>query len=320
MFVKNMQLPIFILSYGKALLQAPWRFSLVYLSSVSKTSHDFLTRGLQKKYSWKELLCILISKKRLSEGYLIIDETDIDKSFAEKIQGLSWIYSHRKNKYIYGYHVVVIAWTNEKITIPLAWKIYRKDSGKTKIDLAMELIRYCLFTLRIQPKAFLFDSFYASENLLKYVINHKQFFYSQLPKNRKLAYQALKEINNGRPYWTKGGVIKGNIRVQVVRNRRKYYVTNKLGIDRKEQLATYKIRWKIEEIFRFVKQELGFERCQTRSLQGQNNHFGICFLLYAQLQDIAEKTQMTDYCIKQKATQDTYFAQKLYLATYFNPA
>lgn len=85
-------------------------------------------------------------------------------------------------------------------------------------------------------------------------------------------------------------------------------------------MATYKIRWKIEEIFRFVKQELGFERCQTRSLQGQNNHFGICFLLYAQLQDMAAKTQMTDYGIKLKATKDTYFAQQISLATYFTGA
>lgn len=320
MFVKNMQLPRFILSYSKALLQAPWRFTLVYLSSLSTTSHDFLTRGLQKKYSWKQLLEIFLNNKVRAEGYLIIDETDIDKSFAEKIAGLSWIFSHRKNKYIYGYHVVVIAWTNEKLTIPLAWKIYRKDSGKTKIDLAMELITYCLFTLKIQPKAWLFDSFYASEKILKFLINHQQVFHAQLPKNRTLDHIALKEINSSRPYWTKGGVIKGSIKVQVVRNRRKYYVTNEIGKDRKEQLKTYKIRWKIEEIFRFVKQELGFERCQTRSIQGQNNHFGICFLLYAQLQDIAAKTQMTDYYIKQKATKDSSFAQQITLATYFSSA
>lgn len=315
-----MQLPRFILSYATALLQAPWRFTLVYLSSLSNTSHDFLTRGLQKKYSWKKLLQILVDTKELAQGYLIIDETDIDKSFAEKIQGLSWIFSHRKNKYIYGYHVVVIAWTNTNVTIPLAWKIYRKDSGKTKIDLAIELITYCLFTLRIQPKAWLFDSFYASERILKFLINHQQVFHSQLPKNRTLDHIALKDINYGRPYWTKGGVIKGSIHVQVVRNRRKYYVTNISGMERKEQLATYKIRWKIEEIFRFVKQELGFERCQTRSLQGQNNHFGICFLLYAHLQDIAAKTQMTDYSIKQKAINDAQFATKLSLATYFSSA
>lgn len=315
-----MQLPTFIVTYAKTLLQAPWRFTLVYLSAFSNTSHDFLTRGLKQKYSWKTLLQLLLNNRLLSEGYLIIDETDIDKSFAKNIKGLSWLFSHRKNTYIFGYHLVVICWTNTRITIPIAWKIYNKENGKTKIDLALELIRYCLFSLGIKPKAFLFDSFYASERLLKYLINHNQTFYSQLPKNRKLNQIQLNLWNHGRPYWVGSGVIKGSIKVQIIRNRRKYYVTNNIGITRKEQLKIYKIRWKIEEIFRFVKQELGFEQCQVKSLQGQNNHFGVCFYLYATLQDIAEKTQMTDYCLKLKATQNANFVKQLDLATYMNGA
>lgn len=315
-----MQLPRFIVTYTFALLSAPWRFSLVYLSLITKTSHDYLTRGLQEKYSWKQILKILLSSRILSEGYLIIDETDVDKSFATHIPCLSWIFSHRKNKYIYGLHIVLIAWTNGTVTIPIAWKIYNKASQKTKIDLALELISYCLFTLRIQPKAFLFDAFYASETILKYLINHKQTFHSQLAKNRTLNHIALAKINDGRPYWGETGVIKGSIRVQVVKNRRKYYVTNVIGLSRQEQLATYKIRWKIEQVFRFVKKELGFEKCQSQTLTGQNNHFGSCFYLYATLQDIAEKTQMTDYCIKLKATLNQNFIDQLVLPTYMNTA
>ncbi len=184
----------------------------------------------------------------------------------------------------------------------------------------MELISYCLFSLRIQPKAFLFDSFYASEEILKYLINHDQYCYSQLPKNRKFNQIFLRDAHKGRPYWQGTGVIRGGIMVQVVKNRRKYYVTNRIGIDRKEQLQTYKIRWNIEEVFRFVKQELGFERCQSQSLVGQNTHFGTCFYVYAILQDIAAKTQMTDYRIKLKATRDENFVKQLALPTYLNTA
>lgn len=315
-----MQLPEFIVAYATALLSAPWRFTLVYLSAFSGTSHDFLTRGLKQKYSFKQLLKTLLSTRQLNQGYLIIDETDVDKSFGKKIPCLGWIFSHRKNKYIFGLHIVVVCWTNQQVTIPLAWKIYKKDSGITKIDLAMELICYCLFRLRIQPKAWLFDSFYASEKLLKYLIKHNQYFYSQLPKNRKLNEITLSQTNNGRPYWQETGVIRGGIMVQVVKNRRKYYVTNEIGVTREAQLQTYKIRWKIEEVFRFVKQELGFERCQSQSLVGQNTHFGTCFYLYATLQDIAEKTQMTDYCIKLKATQDKNFVKQLVLPTLLGSA
>lgn len=310
-----MQLPTFIVAYATALLSAPWRFTLVYLSAFSNTSHDVLTRGLQKKYSFKQLLQMLLSNKLLSKGYIILDETDVDKTFAKQMQGLSWIFSHRKNKFIFGLHLVVMVWTNGKITLPFAWKIYSKQSGKTKIDLAMELIDYCLNKVKITPKAFLFDSFYAAEPLLKLLIKKNQYFYSQLPKGRLFNKKALRDVNKGRPYWQEVGVIKGSIEVQIVRNRRKYYVTNEIGITRKEQLATYKIRWKIEEVFRFVKQELGFERCHSQSLRGQNNHFGTCFYVYGKLQDIAEKTQMTDYAIKLKATQDRNFVTQLGLTT-----
>src|SRR6266480_1146554 len=315
-----MQLPRFIVAYATALLSAPWRFSLVYLSLITQTSHDYLTRGLQQKYSWKQLLAVLLHNRLLSQGYLIIDETDVDKSFAKYIPCFSSIFSHRKNKHIFGLHIVLIVWTNKKITIPIAWKIYDKKSGKTKIDLALELIKYTLFILRIQPEAFLFDSFYASETILKFLINHKQIFHSQLPKNRKLNNILLSKTHNGKPYWVETGVIKGSIKVQVVRNRRKYYVTNAIGISREDQLKTYKIRWKIEQVFRFIKTELGFEHCQSQSLTGQNNHFGTCFYLYATLQDIAEKNQMTDYCIKLQATLNHNFVNLLDPSTFISTA
>lgn len=130
----------------------------------------------------------------------------------------------------------------------------------------------------------------------------------------------LSKHKKGIPYWTQIGHIKGNIHVQIVRNRKKYYITNQIGIPRKEQLDTYRIRWMIENVFRFVKQELGFEACQSTSLQVQHNHFGTCFFMYAVLQDIAVQTQMTDYSIKQKATLDRDFLNQLNLTAYFSGA
>jgi len=315
-----MQLPKFIEVYLRALLSAPWRFTLVYLSLFSKTSHDYLNRGLGQKYSFKNLLKILLNGKELNKGYVVIDETDVDKTFARRMKGAGWIYSNRKKKHIFGYHVVTAVWTNGRSTVPLGWKIYEKGGGKTKLDLALGLIKYCLFSLNIKPKYFLFDSFYASEEVLKYLINHKQSFVSQVHKNRKLDTLEVRHIEKGRPYWKKTGTLTGGIRVQAVKNRKKYFITNKIGITREKQLSIYKARWTIEEVFRFAKKELGFEKCQSVSLQMQNTHFGVCFLLFRILQDIAERTQMTVYQIKQKATLDVNFAERLNIMDYFTPA
>lgn len=313
-------LPEFIDIYLRALLSAPWRFTLVYLSIFSQKSHDYLTRNLKEKYNFKELLKLLLSKQKLDEGYVVIDETDVDKSFAPKMKGAGWIYSNRKKKHVFGFHLVTAVWTNQKQTIPLGWKIYQKGGEKTKLDLALELIKYVLFNLNIKPKAFLFDSFYASEEVLKYLISKKQIFVSQVHKNRHLDDEEVRQIEKGRPYWKKTGKLTGNIEVQAVKNKRKYFITNNIGITREEQLKVYKIRWDIEEIFRFAKKELGFEKCQSISLDAQNTHFGFCFLLSGLLQDIAEKTQMTVYQIKQQATLDVNYAKSLNLMQYFAPA
>lgn len=309
-----------IVTYCRGLLRAPWRFNIVYLSLRLSQSHDSLTRALHKRYSWKTVLNHIVQAHNLSEGYLIIDETEVMKMYSRIAHGLSWIFSHKENRHIFGYQIVMICWTNNRVTIPLGWKIYDPRNGKTKTTLAVELMQYCLYTLGIAPIAFLFDAFYASEHILKYLENHHQHYFSQVPKSRLFEGKGLKYHEKGRPYWTKTGYLKGHIQVQVVKNRRKYFITNHLGISRKEQLDTYRIRWNIEEVFRFVKSELGFEECQSTSQRVQNNHIGCCFLTYALLQDIAVKTQMTVYRIKQNATLDSSVADMLDVSVYLSSA
>ena len=55
---------------------------------------------------------------------------------------------------------------------------------------------------------------------------------------------------------------------------------------------------------------------KMRSLTVQCNHVGSCLLLYAILQDMAEKTQMTVYAIKQKATLERTFANQINLSPF----
>lgn len=283
---------------------------MVFLSSVIGVSHDHLTRILQRRYNWFALFRRLLTGHDLTSGYLIIDETEIDKSFAKAIQGCGWYRSYKKKKYLYGLHVVVLVWSDGKQVVPLRWEIYRKGSGITKIDLALKLLRYGTEILKVEPDAVLFAAFYASERILKFLVNKHLVFCSQLPKNRLFNHQQLKTINQNRPYWEGIGSVKGGIHLRLVKNRKKYYVTNNHSLSRKEVLSLYQKRWVIEEFFRVTKSQLGLERCQARSLRAQENHLGSCFLLFVLLQDMAEKTQMTVYQIKQRATSECGFIQQ----------
>lgn len=288
------------------------------LTNILNFSHDKLTRLLSLKIPWKIITKSIIKIFNLKNGYLIFDETDINKSYASVIQGLSWIYSHRFNRYIFGYHIVVIAWTNNKITIPLGWKMYQLNGKDTKTELALELLIYCLDVLEINPTGILFDSFYASEKILKYISNRGITFYTQIPKNRLFEGKQLKYHKDNRPYWNGIGKIKGKIRVKIVKHRKKYFMTNKIDQNQKEIRRIYSIRWRIEEIFRFVKQDLGLEKCECRKLQKQCNHINSCFSVYAILQDTILNTGLNEYEIKEKVINDHKYLDFIFMHMAFD--
>lgn len=103
-----MHLPKTIIPYFLAFLSAPWKFNIGCISLFSRLSQDALTRALGKKFSWRQYLQFFLRAVDLNNGYLVVDETDVDKSYANILDNLSWIFSHRKNKYILGYHLVVV--------------------------------------------------------------------------------------------------------------------------------------------------------------------------------------------------------------------
>lgn len=268
-----------IVPYLSALLYTPWRNSFLVLSQVLGISHDKLTRLVHVKFCWNRLFLFLLTRVGFQRGYIAIDDTEIVKMFSLTIPRLSWIKSHSEGRFIFGLNLVVAVWTNGTRTIPIAFKLYIPNSGVTKIDLACELICYCL-SLGLKPEAFLFDAFYAAEKVLKLLIQHGQDYASQVAKSRLLDGVAVKHIENGRPYWEKVGSLRGNIRVKVIKVRRKYFICSRLGDARKKILSAYRLRWRIEEVFRFTKSELGMERCQSTNLQTQINHIGSCLFLY----------------------------------------
>jgi hypothetical protein len=319
-----MELPKHIVLYCTAKLWAVKNSTTTYLSYFVDKSHDYLTRSMKKKISWRPILARFLEKYDLTEGYFVFDETEEDKSYAKNITGLSWIYSHLKGGYLFGLQLVVICWTNGKVKIPIGWKIYKKakfkgDPGhKTKNDLAMELLDYAITEICRYPKGILFDIGYSSEKMMKKITRLNLDFYCQIKSNRNLDRVQVKKLNMGRPYWQNVGKLTGNIKVKVVKHRRKYFVSNNYKLDGKELRARYKIRWKIEEINRFTKDQLDLEGCQMRDLNSQNNHIGVCFYLFCTLQDIAEKTQMTDYAVKTKVSLDRSFASFPDLAVYFS--
>jgi len=291
-------MPTKIFVYIRGLLTVSERATCVALSRVlSEKSHDSLTRILNDtKLEWQTLLHSFVLRiiGKLQNGYLMIDDTVIDKSFSKVIQNTAWIFCSKKNKKILGLNIVVLAWSNGTVTIPIAFKIWKKKSKKSKYDLALELLSYARNFLQLKPKYVTFDSWYSSKKILKRLNYYKWTFVSQIKKNRKFNGTQLK-LYKKNPYWMEQGHILGDIKILVVRNGKKYFITNDLDLSKKEILSLYRTRWSIENMFRMLYDKLGLEECQSISLHSQSAHIHLCLMSFVLLEKEKQITGKTWY-------------------------
>lgn len=128
-------LPPSFRNYIKGLCGVFENANCVALSKITNCSHDSLARILnQPKRNWQTLLLRFQLRifGKLQNGWLIIDDTVVDKRFAKIIENLSWVFDSKLKKSILGLSIVLIAWANGKITIPLAIKVYQKSNKKNQ--------------------------------------------------------------------------------------------------------------------------------------------------------------------------------------------
>lgn len=269
---------------------------------IKGTSHDGLTRLLQHKtLDWQTLLSSIIASitGRLSTGYLIIDDTVIDKTFARAIEGIAWVYSSKENRSILGLSVVVLCWSNGTVTVPLGLRIWRKDNGKSKVDLAVELLHQVKKLPRFTPQYVVFDSWYAADRLLETIERFRWTWVTQLKRNRKLNDVQVAVLHR-HPYWMEIGILSNHHRVLVVRHGKRFLTTNDISWSKKQLLDTYTTRWSIETMFRVLHDQLGIEDCQAISFRAQTAHLHLCFMAYIALERERRDQHRTHYALRRE--------------------
>lgn len=192
------------------------------------------------------------------------------------------MYSSLLEKSVYGYSVVLLCWTNGKLTLPISWRWY-KVGGKSKVVLARSLLREAKEVWKLKPKRVLFDSWYASDELLNLVHRYRWTFVSQLKKNRIISGAPINQdlTEEGDQVVS---AVTGLVMGKIVRHDDKFFLTNDLTLTLDQILSEYGFRWQIEDIFRFLKTELHLEECQVRSKTAQETHLFSCLVAYCFVQ------------------------------------
>jgi IS4 transposase len=104
----------------------------------------------------------------------------------------------------------------------------------------------------------------------------------------------------------------------VVKDGTRFLLTNNLLLTSAEVKKIYQRRQQIEEVFRLLKQEFGWGRCQTNSLQAQKAHLHLGLYAFCLTQSQAFEEKQTIYAYKQNLFREQIPTQSQFLQRFSN--
>ncbi|MGD1806223.1 IS701 family transposase [Dapis sp. BLCC M126] len=322
------------IDYCQYLLNSHTNYTITNLANhLENVSHDKINRYLKIQNFDNQDLWRNVKKEIIAntEGYLIFDDTVINKKHSNKIELVRRQYSGNEHQVVRGIGIVNCIYFNPKIEQfwLIDYRIYDPDTDKkTKIDHVEEMILCVVNQKKLPFKTVLMDSWYATQRLMGLIDNMEKIYYCPLKINRLVddtrgieKYKKIEELTWNEPEKISGKIIKikGFPRDKKVKlfwatistNRTEYIATNDLcqaSVDAVEFES--QTRWKIEEFHREIKQLTGIEFCQCRLRKIQKNHIACAILVWNFLKRLAVKIGKTIYQVKHELLSD-YLIQEL---------
>ena len=322
------------LDYCQYLLVTQINYTLTNFAEHSnKFSHDKINRFLKgekvtPRLIWENVKSQLVTAE---SGYLIFDDTVLDKNFSFKIELVRRQYSGNAKKVIKGIGVVTCIYVNPAIDQfwLIDYRIYDPDGdGKTKLEHAQDMLQGAVYQKQLLFQGVLMDTWYATKKVMLPIESLNKQYYCPLKSNRQVdesvganGYQRVdslkwsyEELKQGKTIKIKGFPKEHKVklfRVEVSTHRTDYVVTNDLTQNStKTTQRACGFRWRIEQLHREGKQLTGWEKCQCRKARIQRNHIGCALLVWLRLNKLAIANHITVYQLKNGLLQD-YLIQQL---------
>jgi len=316
--------------YIQFLLAAQRVFSTVEASKVvsggeNPVVHDAYTRLLQRippdsRALWQEVESLIEKAK----GILVIDDTTLDKPYAEKMAMVTSHWSGKHHAVVVGINLISLMWTDGEVRLPCDFRFYNHaQDGLTKND----HFRTMLTVARergFSPELVAFDSWYSSLENLKLVRSFDWHWLTQLKKNRLLSL----DRSGNRPVseWLIPAQgqrmhLKGYGWVMVFKTVApngsfEYWATSKLEMTLEECAFHALDAWQIEVYQRGLKQNTGIERGQFRLLNAQKNHIALAIRAFVRLEVYRLKSGISWFEAKQSIVRHairTYLLNPTYI-------
>ena len=237
-------------------------------------AHDSFTRLLRRIEPdpgalWQEARPLIHRKG----GVLVLDDSTLDKPYAEKIELVGRHWSGKHKSVVWGINLITMVWTDGDRKIPCDYRLYDKArDGQTKNDHFRAMLAVAQGR-GFAPECVVFDSWYSGLENLKAIRGLGWRWLTQLKENRNvnLDRQGLKPVSQT-AIVAVGTVVHlegyGLIRVFKIVSRDgdiEYWATGDLAMDELERLRLSEWCWAIEDYHRGLKQCCGVERAQVRA-------------------------------------------------------
>ena len=309
MFVQR---PISDLDYINFLVAAQCDVSCVKASECFSqkgiiVTHDsfnrFLTRQtLPSETLWREVQPFI--EKR--SGWLVIDDTVIDKIHSQHIELTYFQWSGKHRKVVKGIGLITLVWTDGSNTYPVDYRIYDKDGDMLSKNEHMRDMLKSAFERGFHPSFVMFDSWYSGIDNLKFIERLGWFWFSRIKKNRavnpddtdNVPVESLSIPDDGMTVHMKK---YGFVRVFHTINQKgkdRFWATNYLKMDRQDRKNLQAICWSIENYHRALKEVCCVEDCKIRKEVGQRNHINCSIRAYLRLEVASSRQKTTPYRAK----------------------
>lgn len=322
------------LDYCQYLLSSQINYTMTNLAEhLESISHDKINYYLKNekltpRILWENVKDLIVTDEN---AYIIFDDSVLDKRYSEEIEIVRRQYSGNEHGILKGIGLVSCIYVNPKFQTfwVIDYRIFNPDvDGKTKIAHVKDMLQNLVYQKLLPFDTVLMDTWYAVQTLMFYIDSLDKIYYCPLKNNRlvddtfgkekykhvELLEWSQEDLECGKIIKIKGFPANKKVklfRVTVSTNRTDYVATNDLSQSSTDVVQeVYKIRWKIEEFHREIKQLTGIESCQCRKARLQRNHIACAMLVWLRLKTLAYQTGQTIYQIKHNLLSN-YLIQQL---------
>jgi len=259
----------------------------------------------------------------LKSGVLILDDSTLDKPYAQEIELVTRHWSGKHHGVVKGINLLSMLWSDGDAHIPCDYRIYhKKEDGKTKNRHFCDMLEKAE-KRGFSPECVLFDSWYASVKNLRHLMSLSWNWLTRLKSNRLVNPDGKGNISISSADISETGTcvhLKGYGFIKVFRIVAKngdieHWATDDLDMDELGRLRLADFSWRIEEYHRGLKQFCGAERSQVRLAKAQRNHIGLAIRAFLRFEVFNLRTGYSWFESKMRIIRDAiraYLANPIY--------